>query len=169
MFQPLFWSLGTVCATTTTLKDHMHASSTSEASLDITLCSELFSPNRRVLQVFSISLIFPRGEKCDLAQLITDNRGFCPTHPALDTVVVNWGQAAPCVWFSQICAEAVRDALKTKLKQMPKRFLQHHKNCQSEGGGANPDGSTKSWIFKGKTCGYPYLLRHIETNLTSWV
>lgn len=104
----------------TTLKGHMHATHTSEASLDVILCSELFSPNWRVLQVFSVSLTFPRGEKCDITQLKIGNGGFCLTHPALDTVVVYWGQTASYIWFSQICAKAARDALKTKLKQMPR-------------------------------------------------
>lgn len=138
MCQPLFWFLGTFCDTMTTLKGYMHAKSTSEASLNITLCSILFFPNRRTLQVYRVLLILSHGEYA-IACLKINNNGFYPTHPVLITLVGHSWQAGLYIQFSQIFQRAVRDSLKTELRQMGEDFWQHHKNCEREGGGVDSD------------------------------
>lgn len=161
MCQPLFWSLRTFSATKTTLKGHMHATSTSEASLNIT--SKLSPPNWKALQVFKVSFIFSRGEKCDINELKVNNSGFCPTPHSRHLggiLLAGWTLHLVPPDLCESNEGCPEDLAQSKGWE---DFWQYHKNRESAEGVVDPDWSMNYWIFKGKTCGY--LLRQIEINL----
>ncbi|VTJ90341.1 Hypothetical predicted protein, partial [Marmota monax] len=62
--------------------------------------------------------------------------------PSCDIMVAYWRQAGlSYIRYSQICAKAVREALKAEFNQSKCRedFWQQHKNCESKKGIINPD------------------------------